>query len=47
MAKNQIDPLYEEWAINQWQNFALEQFFREEDDVEYFISDAKEVYKTS
>ena len=47
MAKNQIAPLYEEWENNQWQNFALEQFFREEDDVEYFISDAKEVYKTS
>jgi hypothetical protein len=47
MAKNQIDPLYEEWENNQWQNFTLEQFFREDDDVEYFISDAKEVYKTS
>ena len=47
MVKNQISPLYEEWEINQWQNFTLEQFFREEDDVEYSISDAKEVYKTS
>ncbi|MFN8384995.1 MAG: hypothetical protein U0V48_01250 [Anaerolineales bacterium] len=47
MVKNQISPLYEEWEINQWQNFALEQFFREEDEVEYSISDAKEVYKTS
>jgi len=47
MVKNQISPLYEEWEINQWQNFALERFFREEDEVEYSISDAKEVYKTS
>lgn len=47
MVKNQISPLYEEWEINQWQNFTLEQFFREEDEVEYSISDAKEVYKTS
>lgn len=47
MVKNQISPLYEEWEINQWQNFTLEQFFREEDEVEYSISDAKEVYRTS
>lgn len=47
MVKNQISPLYEEWEINQWQNFTLEQFFREENEVEYSISDAKEVYKTS
>ncbi|HNQ94742.1 MAG TPA: hypothetical protein PKK96_16035 [Anaerolineales bacterium] len=47
MVKNQISPLYEEWEVNQWQNFALERFFHEEDEVEYSISDAKEVYKTS
>lgn len=41
MVKNQISPLYEEWEINQWQNFTLEQFFREEDEVEYSISAAK------
>jgi hypothetical protein len=43
MAKKRITPVYEEWAGHQWHDFALEQFFRE-DDVEYSLQDAQEIY---
>ncbi len=43
MAKKQT--LYEEWTARQWQDFALTQFFREEDDVEYSLADAQEIYE--
>jgi len=45
MTKKQISPAYEEWAVHQWQDFTLEQFFREEDDVEYSLADAQEIYE--
>jgi len=45
MAKKQMSPPYEEWAVRQWQDFALAQFFREKDDIEYSLADAKEVYE--
>ena len=45
MARRNIAPLYEEWGNVQWQNFALSQFFREEDDIEYSLADAREVYR--
>jgi hypothetical protein len=45
MARKQTPLSYEEWTLHQWQDFALEQFFREEDDVEYSLSDAEEVYE--
>lgn len=45
LAKRKAAPGYEEWSEAQWQNFALEQFFREDDDVTYTIADAKEVYR--
>jgi hypothetical protein len=44
-AKKQMPPNYEEWTVHQWQDFALEQFFREEDDVEYSLADAQEIYE--
>lgn len=44
MARRQIAPDYVEWERNQWQDFALEQFFREGDEVEYSLADAQEVY---
>lgn len=44
IARKQAPLSYEEWTLHQWQDFTLEQFFREEDDVEYTIADAKEVY---
>ena len=45
MAKKKNSPAYEEWTVHQWQDFALEQFFREEDDVEYSLADAQEIYE--
>jgi hypothetical protein len=44
-AKKQLSLNYEEWTVHQWQDFALEQFFREEDDVEYSLADAQEIYE--
>jgi len=45
MAKRQIAPTYEDWGNNQWQSFALDQLFRDEDEVVYSLADAQEVYK--
>ena len=45
MARKQTPLSYEEWTLHQWQDFALGQFFREEDDVEYSLADAQEVYE--
>lgn len=45
MAKKKMSPSYEEWSEHQWQDFALAQFFQEEDDVEYSLADAREVYE--
>ena len=43
MARRNIDPLYANWTTSQWQDFSLEQFFRErDDDVEYTLDDAQE-----
>jgi len=49
LAKQKIAPSYEDWNNHQWQEFALQQFFRAEDgdehnEVEYSIKDAREVY---
>jgi len=43
MARRQIPPVYTEWGNKHWQNFSLEHFFREEDEVEYSLSESKEV----
>jgi len=45
MARRQIAPLYEDWGRDQWQRFALDQLFREDDEVVYSLADAQEVYK--
>lgn len=45
MARRQITPIYEEWGENQWQTFALNQLFRDEDEVAYSLADAQEVYE--
>lgn len=47
MAKKQMPPLYEEWTTHEWQDFALAQFFRDEDTVEYSLADAQEIYEKS
>jgi hypothetical protein len=41
MARRDIAPLYVDWTNNQWQDFSLEQFFREDDEVEYSLEDAQ------
>lgn len=45
MARRDIKPLYTDWSDNQWQDFSLGQFFREDDEVEYSLNDAKEIYR--
>lgn len=45
LAKRKAAPEYEDWSEQQWQNFSLDQFFREDDDVTYTIAEAKEVYR--
>lgn len=47
MAKKQMPPLYEEWTTHAWQDFALAQFFHDEDTVEYSLADAQEIYEKS
>ena len=49
MARRQIAPAYEDWGDNQWQNFALDQLFRDgdEDKVTYSLADAQEIYRHS
>jgi len=44
MARRKIAPSYVDWSSHQWQDFILGQFFREDDDVEYSLEDAKEIY---
>ncbi|MEM9276296.1 MAG: hypothetical protein AAGA80_25585 [Cyanobacteria bacterium P01_F01_bin.143] len=36
---------YTNWQNKDWQEFSLEQFFREEDEVEYSLEDAQEIYQ--
>lgn len=45
MARHQLAPAYAEWSGRQWQDFALAQFFREDENVEYFLEDAQEIYR--
>jgi len=44
MARRQIAPSYTDWKSNEWQEFSLEQLFREDDEVEYSLEDAQEIY---
>ncbi len=37
---------YSEWKSGQWQEFSLTHFFSEDDEMEYFLEDAREIYKT-
>lgn len=38
-------PEYANWKNKAWQEFSLQQFFRDEDEVEYTLEDAQEVYR--
>lgn len=44
MARRQISLRYVDWMSDEWQDFALGQIFREDDDVEYSLEDAQEIY---
>lgn len=39
-----VSPSYRDWGQNQWEAFVEEQFFREDDEVEYSLADAQEIY---
>ena len=45
MARKKLTPVYAEWERSQWQSFALEQLFDEEDEVTYSLEDAEEVFR--
>ena len=46
MARWKQSSAYADWNSSQWQDFVLGQFFRdEEDEVEYSLEDAQEVYR--
>ncbi|MFM7788235.1 MAG: hypothetical protein ACKO90_08780 [Microcystis panniformis] len=38
---------YTNWQDEDWQKFSLEQFFKEEDEIEYSLADAQEIYGPS
>jgi hypothetical protein len=38
-------PEYAYWESKDWQEFSLQQFFLDEDEVEYTLEDAQEVYR--
>ncbi len=38
---------YTNWQDEEWQKFSLEQFFKEEDEIEYSLADAQEIYGSS
>ena len=35
---------YTEWQSTEWQDFALTQLFAEDDEIEYSLEDAQEIY---
>ena len=44
MARRHIVPTFMDWHGDDWQTLTLQQFFREDEPVEYMLRDAKEVY---
>lgn len=44
MTRRQMAPKYADWKSKEWQAFSLEQLFREDDEVEYSLEDAQEIY---
>ena len=38
-------PDHIDWQDKDWSEFSLEQFFRQEDEVEYSLEDAQEIYQ--
>ena len=46
MARRQIKRSYADWGSQQWEDFALEQLFRDNDEVEYSLEDAREIFQS-
>ena len=44
MARRGISPVHVDRNDNQWQDFVLGQFFRDENEIEYSLKDAQQVY---
>lgn len=44
MARRKVHMDYADWEGDQWEEFALGQFFRDDDEVVYSLQDAKEIY---
>lgn len=44
MARRKLTSEYADWEDGQWQAFVLEQLLREDDEVEYSLEDAEEVF---
>ena len=45
LARRRSTAPYADWSEPEWQKFALGQFLRESDDVEYTLAAAEEVYR--
>lgn len=45
MERYHIEPLFNEWSDQEWRDFSLAQFFRDEDEVTCSLKDAQEVYR--
>jgi hypothetical protein len=45
LARRQGRLIYADWTESEWQQFALGQFLREADNVEYSLDDAQEIYR--
>lgn len=43
-ARRRATSEYNDWGPEQWQTFVLEQFLRDDDEVEYSLEDAEVVY---
>jgi len=43
MARRRVTPGYVDWDNNQWEDFALGQLYRKDDEVEYSLDDAQEI----
>ena len=47
LARRRMLEPYTNWTEDDWQQFTLSQFFRDtDDDIEYSLDDAQEVYQT-
>jgi predicted component of type VI protein secretion system len=44
MKRRQTAQRYTYWKESEWQEFSLEQLLREDDEVEYSLEDAQEIY---